>query len=491
MKFRYLVYFFFLCLTTLGFSQKRPNIVFIMSDDHATQALSAYGSKMIQTPHLDQLAKEGTLFTQAFCTNSICGPSRAVILTGKYSHLNRYIVNETTAFDSSQTTFPKLFRKAGYQTALIGKWHLGSDPTGFDYWNILPGQGEYFDPMFNEMGNTKRVEGYVTEIIAEKTVEWLRNRDTSKPFLLISQHKAPHSNFSPSSKYEHEYDDVVFPEPPTLFDDFKTRSLAAKDNNMRLNPHLKLQYMNNDILKIPEGLGEKEQTRWLYQWYMRRYMACVRSVDDAVGKVMQTLRELGLEENTIVIYTSDQGFFLGEHGWYDKRFMYEESLKIPLIVRYPPTIPAGRVEDRFALNLDFAQTLLEFAGIEQPEDMQGRSLKPLLENKPIAHWRNSVYYHYYEYPGWHYVKRHYGVRTTNYKLIHYYHDIDAWELYDLHKDPHEINNVFSNPEYASIKEKLLQELEKLQHQYGDSLELAHELIKDFPHGALPSWGKWK
>ncbi|KAF0095099.1 MAG: sulfatase [Puniceicoccaceae bacterium 5H] len=480
-------------LVASAFGQpKRPNVIFIMSDDHAVNAISAYGSDLVETPQIDRLASQGMRFTNAFCTNSICGPARAVILTGKYSHLNGYMVNETTRFDGSQTTFPQLFQQAGYETAIIGKWHLGSEPTGFDHWDILDGQGQYFNPPFITDGQMHVEKGYVTDIIADKTVDWLRHHDPDQPFMLISQHKAPHSNFQPPPRYAHAFDDVTFAEPDNLFDDYSDRSEAARDNNMRIDPHLTLQYMSDDpLMKVPEDLTGQDRTRWMYQYYLRHYLGCVLAVDDAVGRIMDTLDELGLADNTIVVYTSDQGFFLGEHGWYDKRFMYEESLQIPLIFRYPEGIQSGQVEDRFALNLDFAQTLLDFAGIPAPDDMQGRSLKPILEGDPIALWRRSMYYHYYEYPGWHFVKRHYGVRSERFKLIHYYHDIDAWELYDLQEDPHEMHNVYDDPAYAGVRETMHQELTRLQQQYGDSPELAEEMLRRYPHGSMPAWGRYE
>jgi arylsulfatase A-like enzyme len=471
---------------------RRPNIIFIMTDDHANSAISAYGSKLIQTPNIDRLAHEGLRFDNAFCTNSICGPSRAVILTGKYSHVNGFMMNETNTFDGRQMTFPKLFQAAGYQTAVIGKWHLESDPTGFDYWNILIGQGQYFDAPFNCMGTTTVHPGYVTDVTSQMTIDWLRHRpNPDQPFVLLTQHKAPHANFHPPPRYEHTFDAVTFPEPPTLFDDYATRSPAARTNNMRIDPHLALQFVSNgaDRLQVPAGLEGRDRTRWLYQFYLRNYLGCVLAVDDAVGDLLATLDELGLTENTIVVYTSDQGFYLGEHGWYDKRFMYEESLRNPLIVRYPPSIAPGGVEKRMVLNLDYAQTFLDYAGITAPADMQGRSLRPLLDGKAVADWRQSIYYHYYEYPGWHYVPRHYGVRTERYKLIHFYHDIDAWELYDLQADPHELNNLYGEAAYAGVQSELQSELKRLQDQYGDSPELARETIQRYPHGSRPPWGR--
>ena len=430
--------------------ERAPNIVFIMSDDHATKAISAYGSPYISTPNIDSLAQEGIRFTQAFCTNSICGPARAAILTGKYSHKNGYIVNETTRFDNTQTTFPKLFQAAGYQTALIGKWHLGSDPTGFDFWDILIGQGRYVDPEFNCMGTQYQEQGYVTDIVSKKTTEWIRRRDPDRPFLLLTQHKAPHSNFTPSPKYSEFFRDSHFPAPNSLFEDGEGKSKATRDNNMRLDPHLQLQFVGDPGYQPPEELTGRERTEWIYQWYMRRYMGCVKSVDDAVGDILQVLEEQGIADNTVVIYTSDQGFFLGEHGWYDKRLMYEESLQIPVLMRYPSIIKGGIVEDRMIANIDFAETLLDLAHIPIPEDMQGVSLLPLLRGERTPEWREATYYHYYEYPGWHYVKRHYGIRTQRYKLIHYYHDTDEWELYDLVEDPEEMHNRYDDPAYSEV-----------------------------------------
>jgi len=478
-------------LTSWAFgSDDRPNIIFIMSDDHANRAVSAYNDELIQTPQIDRLADEGMRFDNAFCTNAICGPARAVILTGKYSHVNGFTVNETTRFDGSQTTFPKLFQQAGYQTALIGKWHLGTEPTGFDYWKILVGQGQYFDPPFNEMGEIVESEGYATDLISDMTLQWIKEqRDADKPFVLLTQHKAPHANFQPPPRYAHVFDEVTFPEPPTLFDDYATRSEAAPDNDMRIDPHLVLQYQTGKGLQVPEELKGKERTRWLYQYYMRNYLGCVLAVDDAVGDLLDTLDELGLAENTLVVYTSDQGFFLGEHGYYDKRLMYEDTLRQPLLMRYPGHIAPGSIEDRMVLNLDFAETFLDLAGIPIPEDMQGRSLAPLMFGEPTALWRRSTYYHFYEYPGWHFAKRHYGVRTERFKLIHFYHDIDAWELYDLQEDPLEINNLYDDPRYAPVREELKAELARLQAQYGDSPELAREMIERYPHGSMPPWGR--
>ncbi len=479
---------------------KQPNIIFIMADDHASQAVSCYGSRINQTPNIDRLAKEGILFTNCFCTNSICAPSRAVILTGKYSHINGVINNKVT-FDGSQQTFPKLLQKAGYQTAVIGKWHLKSEPIGFDYWNILVGswgQGEYFDPLFNENGKEITIKGYATDIITDFSIDWLKQRKGDKPFCLLCHHKAPHRNWQPDEKHSKMYEDADIPEPETFNDDYETRSDAARRQEMTIEHHL-----TPDDLKAepPKELPGEERRdwgkkgvhgeywspsvnlwgqalkKWKYQRYIKDYLRCVASVDDNVGRLLDYLDQVGLAENTIVIYTSDQGFFLGEHGWFDKRFMYEESLRMPLVVRYPAEIKAGSVNNDIVLNLDFAPTLLDFAGIAEPADMQGQSLRSLLGSNTPKNWRTSMYYHYYEYPDWHSVKRHYGVRTKRYKLIHFYYDIDAWELYDLDKDPYELKNVYDNPAYTSVVEQLKDKLKHLQRQFGDSDELTKAFLQ--------------
>ncbi|MBA7630845.1 N-acetylglucosamine-6-O-sulfatase [subsurface metagenome] len=472
----------------------QPNIIFIMADDHASHALSCYGSKINKTPNLDRLAKDGMRFDNCFCTNSICAPSRAVILTGKYSHINGVIDNRVK-FDGGQQTFPKLLQKAGYETAVIGKWHLKTNPTGFDYWNILVGswgQGEYFDPLFSENGRKKTVKGYVTDVITDLCLDWLKKRKGDKPFCLMYHHKAPHRNWQPDAKHAKMYEDVDIPEPETFNDDYNTRSDAARQQEMTIEHHLTPGALK---VKPPKNLAGKKLKewntkgvhgeywspsaeltgealkKWKYQRYIKDYLRCVASIDDNVGRLLDYLNAAGLAENTIVIYTSDQGFYLGEHGWFDKRFMYEESLRMPLLVRYPKEIKAGSVNDDIVLNLDFAPTLLDFAGVSKPADMQGRSFRALLRGQAPGDWRMSMHYHYYEYPGWHAVKRHYGLRTKRYKLIHFYYDIDAWELYDLQKDPNELNNVYDNPAYADIVKQLKAELKRLRKQFGDSDEL--------------------
>ena len=444
--------------------RKRPNIIFIMTDDHAAHAISAYGSKINKTPNLDRLAKEGVRFNNCFCTNSICAPSRAVILTGKYSHLNG-VIDNAVEFDGSQQTFPKLLQKAGYETAIIGKWHLKTDPTGFDYWNILPGQGIYHNPVMIEMGQRKKYTGYVTDIITDHCLKWLKERSGDKPFCLMYHHKAPHREWEPDDKHAKLYEDTDIPIPETFNDDYKTRCPAASQQEMTIERHLNEKDLK---MKPPEGLAGQELKKWKYQRYIKDYLRCIASVDDNVGRLLDYLGTSGLAENTIVIYTSDQGFYLGDHGWFDKRFMYEHSLRMPLLVRYPKEIKAGSINNDIVLNLDFAPTFLDFAGVAIPDDMQGRSLRSLLQGNAPKNWRTSMYYHYYEYPAVHMVKRHYGIRTERYKLIHFYHDIDAWELYDLEKDPNELNNVYDNPACADIVKQLKAELQQLRDQYKDT-----------------------
>ncbi len=436
---------------------EKPNIVYIMTDDHAAHALSCYGSRVNKTPNLDRIAREGMRFENCFVTNSLCGPSRATLLTGKYSHAHGFYQNGNR-FDGSQVTFPKLLQKAGYQTAVIGKWHLESDPTGFDHWNILPGQGAYHNPVFIEMGTRKKHEGYVTDLITDFAIEWLRKRDKGRPFCLLYHHKAPHRNWQPDAKHAKLYEDAEIPEPETLRDDWATRSSAARNSQMTVAKHLTPGDLKGPV---PPGLTPDAELKWRYQRYMQDYLRCVASVDDNVGRMLEFLDKEGLAENTIVVYTSDNGFFLGDHGWFDKRFMFEESLRVPFLVRHPKLIKPGTTSDRLAINCDYAPTFLDLAGVEAPGDVQGRSLRPLLEGKPPADWRTSLYYHYYEFPGAHAVQRHYGVRTTDRKLIHYYR-IGEWELFDLKKDPHELRNVYADPAYAEVLKQMKAELERLR-----------------------------
>ena len=442
-------------------SRSRPNIIFIMADDHASHAISCYGSKINSTPNIDRIAAQGMRFDNCFCTNSICAPSRAVILTGKYSHLNGVRTN-SERFDGSQQTFPKLLQKAGYHTAMIGKWHLRSEPTGFDYWNILPGQGAYHNPEMIRMGKRERHRGYVTDIITDLSLEFLKQRDGDRPFLLMCHHKAPHRRWEPDKKHMDLYEGVEIPEPETFNDDYRTRSDAARQQAMTIEKHLTEKDVKG---KSPENLKGQELKKWKYQRYIKDYLRCIASVDDNVGRLLDYLDESGLSQNTIVIYTSDQGFYLGDHGWYDKRFMYEHSLRMPLLVRYPNTVRAGTVNTDIVLNLDFAETFLDYGGAPIPQDMQGRSLCPLMEGRTPSDWRTSMYYHYYEFPAVHSVKRHYGIRTDRYKLIHFYHDIDEWELFDLKEDPLELHNVYDDPRYKDTVAALKPELTRLRERY--------------------------
>ncbi|HUS40871.1 MAG TPA: sulfatase [Pirellulales bacterium] len=463
----------------------RPNILFVFTDDHCTQVISAYGSKINKTPNMDRLAKEGMLFRNCFVTNSICGPSRAVILTGKHSHINGFMRNGNT-FNGQQQTFPKLLHAAGYQTTVIGKWHLRSVPTGFDHHEILIGQGPYYNPPMIRNGGKVQHTGYTTDIITDLALDWLENkRDQSKPFMMMYQHKAPHRNWMPGPKYLTAYDDVEIPEPDTLFDDASGRGTAAKEQEMTIERHL-----NETDLKLnaPYEMNEqqraewnkaygpkneafrkaklegKDLVRWKYQRYVKDYLRCIDSVDENLGRVLKYLDDNGLADNTVVVYSSDQGWYLGDHGWYDKRWMYEESFRTPLLVRWPGVVEPGSENSDLTSNLDFAQTFLQMAGVQQPADMQGASLVPVLKGNTPDDWRTSVYYHYYEYPSVHMVRRHYGVRTDRYKLIHFY-GLDEWEFYDLEKDPEELQNAYSDPANAEMIGTLKMELERLRKQY--------------------------
>ncbi|MCE9545100.1 MAG: sulfatase [Planctomycetia bacterium] len=467
---------------------QRPNIVFIFADDHAAHAISAYGSKVNKTPQIDRLAAQGMLFQNCFCTNSLCGPSRAVVLTGKFSHLNGFRDN-SSRFDGSQQTMPKLLQQAGYQTAVIGKWHLVSDPTGFDHWEILQGQGTYYNPKLKSPQGTVTVTGYTTDLLTDRALKWLdTDRDKTKPFLLMLQHKAPHRNWQPGPKYLTLYDDVEIPEPPTLFDDYQGRAAPASKQKMSvardLNAHdLKLAPQGdlNAQQLIPwnaaygpkndafhkANLTGKDLIRWKYQRYMKDYLRVIASVDESVGRVLDYLDQAGLADNTIVIYSSDQGFYLGDHGWFDKRWMYEESLRMPLLVRWPGVTKAGTVNRDLVQNLDFAETFLNAAGAPIPPDMQGASLVPLLRGKTPDDWRKSIYYHYYEAGGEHNVPAQYGVRTDRYKLIHYPQE-DLWELFDLDNDPHELKSNYGDPAQAAVQAKLGEELARLRTLYRDT-----------------------
>lgn len=481
--------FFYSILSAATAADSRPNILFIMSDDHAYQAISAYGSNRNQTPNIDRLAKEGMRFDRAFVTNSICGPSRAVILTGKYSHLNGFIDNAANAwFNGRQQTAPKLLQAAGYQTAMVGKWHLNSDPTGFDYWQVLLGQGPYYNPAMKTAEGIVKHAGYTTDVITDVALDWLQNkRDKSRPFLLMYQHKAPHRNWQPAPRHLDKYKDVTIPEPETLFDDYSGRTKPAAENQMSVAKHLS----PNDLKLVPQGLTPEQQaafdkaygeenkqleeakltgdarTKWNYQRFVKDYLRCVDAVDENVGRVLDYLDQSGLAANTVVIYTSDQGWYLGEHGWYDKRWMYEESFRTPLLVRWPGKTRPGSTTDKLVMNLDLAETFLEIASLPVPDDMQGKSIAPILRGEDPADWRKSVYYHYYEFPQPHHVHPHLGVRTDRYKLIHFY-TIDAWELFDLEKDPHELKSVYADAGYANVLADMQKELARLKEQYQDN-----------------------
>jgi arylsulfatase A-like enzyme len=464
----------------------RPNIVFIFSDDHAYQAVSAYGDprKLLDTPNLDRIAKGGMRFDRCLVPNSICGPSRATVLTGKYSHANGFYNNTNSRFDGSQVTFPKLLQKAGYQTAMIGKWHLVSDPTGFDYWHILPGQGRYYNPPMIDDGKSVQHDGYVTDIITDLSLDWLKKRDKSKPFVLMCQHKAPHREWSPALRHLGHDKDRDYPEPETLFDDYAGRGKAEHEQDMMIKKtmtplDMKLTYPpgitadqkkewdkyykpRNEKFQQAKLTG-KELVHWRYNRYMHDYLGCIKAVDESVGKLLDYLDQVGLADNTIVVYASDQGFYLGEHGWFDKRWIFEESLRTPLLVRWPGVTKPGTTNPDIVSNLDFAPTFLEAAGVEVPKDVQGRSLVGVLKGQTPADWRKSFYYHYYEFPGPHSVHRHYGVVTDRYKLVRFYEpEVSEWELFDLKTDPRELKSVYGKPEYADVQKQLHAELDRLR-----------------------------
>ncbi len=481
-------------------AEPRPNILFIFSDDHAYQAVSAYDyeiGEFAPTPNIDRIAGDGIRFDRCYVTNSICAPSRATILTGMHSHLNGIRTNRDH-FDTTMLTFPRILQSGGYQTAIVGKWHLKTTPMGFDYWEVLPGQGHYYNPDFRTPAGMIREKGYVTDIITDKALNWLKEkRNPEKPFMLMLQHKAPHREWEPGPAQLGMFEDVEFPEPSNLFDDYKGRGTAAREQDMTIEKTMRIaadlkmwgdeernswwehtigrmdddQRLEWDAVYDPirekfleADLSGKELVSWKYQRYMRDYLACIQSVDENVGRVLDYLEESGLAENTIVLYNSDQGFYLGEHGWFDKRFMYEESFRTPLLVRWPGVTDQGQVNGEMVSNLDLAQTFLDIAKLEAHEQMQGESFVPLLKGKIPGDWRKSLYYHYYEFPAVHSVKRHEGVATKQYKLIHFY-DLDEWEFYDLEKDPNEMQSVFDHPDYQDLIRELKEELNRLKEQY--------------------------
>lgn len=473
--------------------KKKPNIIFIFSDDHAYQAIGAYGNTLAKTPNIDRIAQEGALLKNNLVTNSICGPSRATLLTGKYSHKNGYKRNDRTLFDVSQFLFPRALQESGYQTAYVGKLHLNSLPEGFDYWNILPGQGHYYNPDFiGQTKDTVRHEGYVTDLITRFSLDWLNQRDPSRPFFMVIGHKATHREWQPSVEDIGAYDDVEFPIPSTFYDNYEGR-LAAKEQDMSIEKTMRmLEDLKVDLdidnafgfrrlgpeqrAKLKEyyagvsrdfhsrKLSGRALTEWKFQRYMKDYLSTANALDRNIGKVLEYLKENGLEENTVVIYASDQGFYLGEHGWFDKRFIYEESLKTPFVIRYPGVIKPGTIIDDLIANIDWAPTVLDLAGLSAPAEVQGKSFLPLLTGeKKSAEWRDAVYYHYYEFPQPHHVYPHFGLRTERYKLVRFYGGIDTWELYDLQNDPQEMTNIYgdgSGGVIASLKSRLKELIEE-------------------------------
>ncbi|TCC62920.1 DUF4976 domain-containing protein [Kribbella pittospori] len=465
-----------------------PNLVFIMSDDHAAHAISAYGSKVNQTPHLDRLARDGVRMDATYCTNSICSPSRASILTGTYSHING-VASIYTDIDYRVPTFAEVLHGAGYQTALFGKWHLGerpeSAPRHFDSWQVFPGQGDYVDPLMIGPDGAQTVVGYATDIVTDQSIDWLRQRDPDRPFLLLVHHKAPHRPWVPDEKHKELYPVGSIPEPSTLFDDYSTRSRAVRSVRMSVADDLGAEELGEELpteLRGPEN--RTERMRWKYQRYLRDYLQCVQSIDDNVGRLLDVLESEGLAEDTVVVYTSDQGFFLGDHGWFDKRLMFDESLQMPMLIRWPGRIPAGTTCDAMVTNVDFAATFLDMTGMDTATVLpssQGRSFLPLLRGEEVADWPDAMYYRYWEHddPN-HHAPAHYGVRTKEFKLIHYYGaglgvpgsseqlSEPEWELYDLVNDPEELANVADDPTYAEIRSGLTQRLTELQEHYQDT-----------------------
>ena len=507
------ILFIALFIASCNSKEAPPNIVFIMSDDHAFQAVSAYGHNLNNTPNIDRIGREGAIFKKGFVTNSICAPSRAVMLTGKHSFVNGKVDN-VQPFNWDQPNFAKELQSAGYETALIGKIHLKGEPQGFNHWSVLPGQGHYYNPKFIENGDTIKIEGHVTPITTNMTLDWLDNkRDKEKPFLLLYHQKAPHRNWMTEEKYLTLFDDKTFEPPANYFDDYEGMGTAAKEQEMQIDGHAvwghdfkflvnpitgKKTNFNRELARLTEKqkekwleaytpkndafreakLSGKELGKWKFNRYLKDYLRTIQSIDDGVGEVLNYLDENNLSENTIVIYTSDQGFYLGEHGWFDKRFMYEESLRTPILMRYPKEIKSGTEINQLIQNLDFAPTFLDYAGIEIPNDIQGESFRNIVNNNS-SEWRDAIYYTYYEYPSVHMVKRHYGVRTDRYKLMHFYYDIDEWEMYDLKKDPSEMNNIYNDPEYAKIKKMMHMRLTEMRDKYGDTDELNEMHLKRY------------
>lgn len=497
----------------------RPNILFIFTDDHAPHAIGAYDGwlkSVNPTPEIDKLAADGMLFVNSFCTNSICGPSRAVIQTGKHSHKNGFM-NNGNSFDWNQQTFPKLLQKAGYQTAIYGKSHLKGNPQGYDDWKVLPGQGLYYNPDLLTAEGKVTIEGYCTDVVTDLAIEWLKEkRDDTKPFMLMVQHKAPHRNWMPALRHLSLYDDIDIPEPPTLFDRYEDNAPPARFQELEIDRHMDLNYdlfvdltaefdqvasqqrqdrsaWNNMKRMTAQQMetwrayyGPKDQefhdanlygealVRWKFQRYAKNYLRCVKGVDESVATLRKTLDEMGVADNTVVIYSSDQGFYIGDHGWYDKRWMYEESLKMPLIVSWPGVTEPGSKNHDLVQNLDYAETFLEMAKADIPDDMQGQSLVPLLKGEQEGDFRDAIYYHYYEYPSVHMVPRQNGVRTDRYKLIHFYQFGDEWEFYDLDTDPDETMNQYDNPYYAEEVAMMKEKLQELIKKYDDDSDMSEK-----------------
>ena len=472
-------------LTRCGSDAPRPNILLVMTDDQQHGQMSCAGHSLLDTPSMDRLASEGARFSNAYCTNSLCAPSRASVLTGCYSHIHGIRGNSERAdavesLDPDLPTFPQLFREAGYRTGLVGKWHLRQQPRGFDEWKILPGQGVYFDPDFLIGGKSSKESGYATDITTDFTLDFLR-RNGNQPFCLLYQHKAPHRPFTPAPRHARMFEGVDWPKPRSYDDDYATRRVAAEAEDMRFEVSLAGDYPD-----LPRDLSPEGRREWIFQRFVKDHHRAVYGVDENLGMVLDYLDSTGLAEDTLVLYTTDNGYFLGEHGWYDKRFMYEPALRIPLLVRYPRLVDGGLVPDRPALNVDIAPTLLDFAGISVPDGMQGRSLRPLLEGDPPEDWRQSVLYSYYEnswafremardqmtdprFQFWtpHRVGPHRGVRTDRYKLIEYYGEEDYWELFDLREDPDELRNLYGEPGHGQLVEELSAELLRLRKEFGE------------------------
>ena len=502
--------------SNLDKSKNKPNIIFILSDDHTTNAISAYGGlykEIAPTPNIDKIAHEGAILKNTFATNSICGPSRASILTGTYNHINGYYKNyKGGVFDNTQWTFPQELQKEGYNTALVGKWHLASEPVGFDYYkyHISRGQqGFYWDPVYNDNGVEKKEVGYATNLTTNYALDWLKNRSNNdEPFCLLLQYKAPHREWSPDKKYEELWENKELPYPSTFNDDYKTREKTAGNTEMTmdyfcredmkmtppdsLNKNQKAKWLSygfkrNEIVELDKNASASENKKLRFQKYIKDYLATIKSVDDNIGKVMDYLKESKLDENTIIIYASDQGFFIGEHGWFDKRFMYEESIRMPFVIKYPGKIKPNTINEDIITNIDFAPTILEMAGVDIPASVQGKSFFNNLSKNKNDNWRQSMYYHYYEYPFYHHVQPHYGIRNERYKLIHFYYDIDVWELYDLKEDPNELNNLFYSDKHKELGVQLKQELYELKDQYGNNLSLNEmRKISDMDFGGLES-----